>query len=142
VLRVFLQGLTSMTTNLNQQNYQSLQKIKNGLGRFIDKADTKAHYSCRRICIEVDLEARLLESVKLKVGAWKHFQKMDYEQLLFKCRRYHEYGHFQRNFPKAHSIDKEDGEGWKQPQKSKAIPKLKVKKNAGPATIPQTTHEA
>jgi hypothetical protein len=123
-------------------NYQSLQKIGNGLGRFIDKADTKAHYSCARICVEVDLEAELPEVVKLKVGAWHHFQKLDYEQLSFKCRSCHEYGHFKGTAQRPIRQTKEDGEGWKQLKKRKAIPKPKEKKNAGPVTIPQTTHEA
>jgi hypothetical protein len=67
--------------------------------------------------VEVDLEVRLLEVVKLTVGAWHHFQKLDYEQLSFKCRSFHEYGHFQRNCPKAQSSDKEKGEGWKHVKK-------------------------
>jgi hypothetical protein len=95
-----------------------------------------------RICVEVDLEAGLPEAVKLKVGAWQHYQKLDYEQLPFKCRSCHEYGHFQRNCPKAQSADKTDGEGWQQPKKSKANLKPKEKKNTGPAPIPQATNEA
>jgi hypothetical protein len=92
-------------------NYQSLQKIGNGLGRFIDKADNKAQYSCARICVEVDLEAGLPEAVKLTVGSWYHYQKFDYEQLSFKCKNCHEHGHFQRNCPKAQPAEKEDAEG-------------------------------
>jgi len=76
-------------------SYQSLQKIGNGLGRFIDNADNKGQYTCARICVEVDLEARLPEAIKLTVGDWHHFQKLDYEQLPFKYRIHHEHGHFQ-----------------------------------------------
>jgi hypothetical protein len=83
------------------------------------------------------LKLGLPEAVKLTVGAWHHFQKLDYEQLSFKCRSCHEYGHFQRNFPKAQPSDKEEGEGWKQVKKGKAILKPKEKKNAGPAANPQ-----
>jgi hypothetical protein len=81
-------------------NSSSLQAIGNGLGHYIDKADPKDQYSCARICVEVDLEVGLPEAVKLKVGEWHHLQKLDYEQLPFKCRGCHEYGHFQRNCPK------------------------------------------
>jgi hypothetical protein len=34
---------------------------------------------------------------------------MDYEQLLFKCRGCHEYGHFQRNYPKTPPPQKRKG---------------------------------
>jgi hypothetical protein len=70
------------------------------MGRYIDKADPKDQYSCAQICIEVDLEASLPEVTKLTVREWQHCQKMDYEQLLFKCRRCHEYGNFQKKCPK------------------------------------------
>jgi hypothetical protein len=91
-------------------NSSSLQAIGNGLGNYIDKADPKDQYSCARICVEVNLEVGLPEAVKLKVGEWKHFQKLDYEQLPFKCRGCHEYGHFQRNCPKDLSMEKDAGE--------------------------------
>ena len=82
-------------------NIQALEKIGNALGRFIDKAKPKGQYSCARICVEVDLKAGLPEAVKLSVGSWNHFQKLDYEQLPFKCRHYHEHRHFQCNYLKS-----------------------------------------
>ena len=75
-------------------NIQTLEKVGNALGRYIDKAENKGQYSCARICVEVDLEAGLPEAVKLKVGDQHHYQKLDYEQLPFKCRHCHEHGHF------------------------------------------------
>ena len=48
------------------------------MGRFIDKADPKGQYSCALICVEVDLEAGLPEAIKLTVGEWQHYQKLDY----------------------------------------------------------------
>jgi hypothetical protein len=51
----------------------SLQTIGNGLGKYIDRADSKDQYSYARICMEVDLEVGLPEVVKLKVGDWQHF---------------------------------------------------------------------
>jgi hypothetical protein len=100
-------------------NSSSLQAIGNGLGNYIDKADPKDQYSCARICVEVNLEVGLPEAVKLKVGEWQHFQKLDYEQLSFKCRGCHEYGHFQRNCPKDLSTAKDASEGWQQVGKTK-----------------------
>jgi hypothetical protein len=105
-------------------NSPSLQAIGNGLDHYIDKADPKDQYSCARICVEVDLEVGLPEAVKLKVGEWQHLQKLDYEQLPFKCRGCHDYGHFQRNCPKALQ-EKEKEEGWQQPRKGRV-------KNNGP----------
>jgi hypothetical protein len=102
-------------------NSPSLQAIGNGLGHYIDKADPKDQYSCARICVEVDLEVGLPEVVKLKVGEWHHLQKLDYEQFSFKCRGCHEYGHFQRNCPKALQ-EKEKEEGWQQPRKGRSKP--------------------
>jgi hypothetical protein len=105
----------------------SLQTIGNGLGQYIDRVDSKDQYSCACICVEVDLEVGLPEAVKLKVGDWKHYQKLDYEQLPFKCRGCHEYNHFQRNCPKNPNQEKEEGEGWQQAKKGKTMTKSKEK---------------
>jgi hypothetical protein len=106
-------------------NYEALQKIGNGIGKFIDKADNKSIYNCARICVEVDLEAGLPEAVKLTVGNWSHYQKLDYEHLPFKCRTCQEHIHFQRNCPKNQIPEKEDVEAWKKVKKSKPVPKSK-----------------
>eukprot|EP00253_Pinus_taeda_P022199 PITA_22199 len=119
-------------------SFQSLQKIGNGLGRFIDKADNKGQYTCARICVEVDLEVGLPEAIKLTFGDWHHFQKLDYEQLPFKCRICHEHGHFQRNCPKAPSGDKVEEEGWKEIKKGKVVSKPNEQKKSGPMGNPQT----
>ena len=60
-------------------NPKSLQAIGNALGNYIDMASPKDQYACARICVEVDLEAGLPEAIKLTVGSWSHFQKLDYE---------------------------------------------------------------
>jgi hypothetical protein len=85
--------------------------------------------------MEVDLDVGLPEAIKLKVGDSHHFQKMDYEQLPFKCRGCHEYGHFQRNWPKNPSIEKEGDEGWQQAWKGKSKAKGPRNENTSP---PQT----
>ena len=76
--------------------------------------------------MEVDLEVGLSEAIKLNVGNWSHIQKLDYEQLPFKCRGCHEYGHFARNCPKKSEEAKEKEEGWKKIKRSKAIPKATI----------------
>jgi len=65
------------------------------------------------------LEAGLPEAVKLTVGSWTHFQKLDYEHLPFKCRNCQEHGHFQRNCPKIQSSRTEDAEGWQKVRRGK-----------------------
>ena len=99
--------------------------IGNGIGNFVDKVDNKSIYNCARICVEVDLEVGLPEAVKLMVGTWTHYQKVDYEHLPFKCRSCQEHGHFQRNCPKIQTPEKEEAEGWQKVKKSKATPKTK-----------------
>ena len=93
------------------------------MGKFIDRENNKDQYDCARIYVEVDLEVGLPEAIKIKVGSWSHSQKLDYEQLLFKCRGCHEYGHFARNCPKKSEEEKEKEEVWKQAKRSKANPK-------------------
>ena len=119
-------------------NYESLQDIGNGIGKFVDKADNKSSYSCARICVEVNLEAGLPEAVKLKLGSWSRYQKLDYEHLPFKCRTCQEHGHFQRNCPKNQIPEKEDAEGWQKAKKSKTGPKAKDPR-PGPANDTSTS---
>ena len=46
--------------------------------------------------MEVDLELGLTEATNLTVLDWSHVQELDYEQLPFKCRYFHDHGHFAR----------------------------------------------
>ena len=62
-----------------------MQQIDNALGKFIDRENNKYQYDCACICVEVELEVGLPEAIKIKVGIWTHLQKLDYEQLPFKC---------------------------------------------------------
>ena len=34
------------------------------------------------------------------MDGWEFYQKVDYEQLPFKCRKCHEHEHFVKNYPK------------------------------------------
>ena len=101
-------------------NPKSLQTIGNALGKYIDMANPKDQYACARLCVEVDLEAGLPEAINLTVGNWSHIQKLDYEQLPFKCRGCHEYGHFLRNCPKTPENQQEKGEGWHRVNRSRS----------------------
>jgi len=129
----------------------SLKTIGNRLGRYIDSAAPKEQYSFARVCVEVDLEAGLPEAIKLTIKGWQKFQQVDYEQLPFKCRHCHEYGHFQRNCPKIQDLEAEKTpeEGWQQSKKSKANPKRRGSKGntqapvtkETPSTAPETSKE-
>jgi hypothetical protein len=50
--------------------------------------------------MEFDLKVGLPESIQLKVADWSYIQELDYEQLPFKCRYCHGYGHFARHCKK------------------------------------------
>ena len=61
----------------------------------------------------------LPEAIKLKVGSWTHLQVLDYEQLPFKCRKCHIYGHFARGCPNKSEAEKGKEEGWNQVKRPK-----------------------
>lgn len=74
---------------------ESVKAIGNVVDKFIDKSEPKEiMHACARICVEVDLWKGLSEAIKIKVDQWTHIQQVDYEQLPFKCKVCHEYGHF------------------------------------------------
>jgi hypothetical protein len=78
-----------------------LKSIGYSLGKYIDGSKTKSPmFVCAWICVEVDLEKGLPETIKLTLDDWNHIQNLDYEQLPFKCKVCHEYEHFSRRFPK------------------------------------------
>ena len=64
--------------------------------------------------MEVDLEKGLPEEVNLFMDGCEYLQKFDYEQLPFKCRKCHEYGHFIKSFPKeaTYELGKSQEKGW------------------------------
>lgn len=109
-------------------NWDSLRHIGNALGKFIDQANNKDQYDCARICIEVDLEVGLPEAITINVGSWTHLQKLDYEQLPFKCRKCHEYGHFAKGCPSNAEAAQGKDDGWNQ------IKRHKPRKTGGPSS--------
>ena len=62
-----------------------------------------------RICVEVDLEKCLREAINIVVDSWMHIQREYYDQLLFKCKSCHEYGHFAKNCSKIQEKEMEKG---------------------------------
>jgi len=78
-----------------------MKAIGNVVGKHFDRCERKENmHVCARICVEVDLGKGLPEAVKIKVDQWTHIQQLDYEQIPFKCKVCHEYGHFANRCPK------------------------------------------
>ena len=51
----------------------------------------------------------------LSIDGWNHLQIVDYEQIPFKCKYCHEYGHFAKSCPKKPEkpiSDSPPSEGW------------------------------
>lgn len=68
----------------------------------MDKSEPKgSQFSGAKICVEVDLEKGLSVEINLNLREWKHRQVMNYEQIPFKCKHYHDYSHFARDYDKA-----------------------------------------
>jgi len=44
--------------------------------------------------VEVDLEKSLPKAINLCMDSWVQMQEVDYDQLPFKCKLYHEYWNF------------------------------------------------
>jgi len=73
----------------------SIKAIGNVVGNYIDRCQPKENmHACARICVKVDLARGVPEAIKIKVDEWMHIQQLDYEQIPFKCKVCHEYGHF------------------------------------------------
>ena len=56
--------------------------------------------SFARICVEVDLNNPLPDSMEICMGSISWIQQLDYETLPFRCRLCHEYGHLLRRCPR------------------------------------------
>jgi hypothetical protein len=55
--------------------------------------------SYARICIEMDVLGALSEAIILEFRDEEWIQSIDYEHILFRCKRFHEHGHLIREFP-------------------------------------------
>lgn len=98
--------------------------------------------ACARICIEVDLGKGLPEAIKLKVDDWSHIQQLDYEQIPFKCKVCHEYGHFANRCTKLVDAESGDQEGQCEPvKKKKSAPASRAPLESDPP-VPSAPHPA
>lgn len=52
------------------------------------------------ICVEIDLNNPLSDSMEICLGSSSWIQQLDYESLTFRCQFFHEYGHLLRQCPK------------------------------------------
>ena len=86
----------------------------------------------------MDLEVGLPEAINLIVEDWSHVQELDYEQLPFKCRHCHGYGHFSRSCKKKLSKRRENNghKFKKQVQQSKEINQRNNEEKWGRVVIP------
>lgn len=80
-----------------------LKVISNGIGKFItmDRAtQLKTHLVNAQICVNLDLDAQVLESLylELKYGTW--MQKFEYENMPISCELCKKKGHISNFYPK------------------------------------------
>jgi hypothetical protein len=81
-------------------NDETIRSIGNSLGKYIDRVEPREGLqACSRLCVEVDLEKGLPEAIQLNLDNWSYIQQVDYEQIPFKCKACHEYGHFSKKLP-------------------------------------------
>jgi len=73
----------------------TLKLIGYSLGKFIkiSEATLQGRYiAYAKICVEMDFSRILPEAVKLEFRVDFWLQPMDYEQIPFRCRRWHDHG--------------------------------------------------
>ena len=81
----------------------TLRDIGNTLGEFIKIAEQtkiQRYTSFAWICVYMDLSRELLEEISINWEDEEWIHPIDYEQLPFRCRHCHDYGHLGRNYPK------------------------------------------
>jgi hypothetical protein len=74
--------------------------IGNFLGDFLDADMTFEETKQRkvaRVLVSLNVREGLGEEVDLRWGSFTHTQKLDYENVPFRCRRCHQYGHLITN---------------------------------------------
>jgi hypothetical protein len=80
----------------------TFEAIGNKLGKYVktSEATLKGIYtSYARIWIEMDVSEALPEAISLEFRDEEWIQSIDYEKILFRCRRCHEHEHILREFP-------------------------------------------
>jgi len=72
------------------------RRVGNLLGEFLEADETyveSRRKSMARILVNINVREGLGDEVELVLGHYRHIQKLDYENIPFRCRRCHEYGH-------------------------------------------------
>jgi len=72
------------------------RKIGNMLGEFLEADESFKDSNQKRmarILVNINVREGLGDAVELVLGHYRHIQKLDYENIPFRCRRCHEYGH-------------------------------------------------
>lgn len=103
-------------------NDETLRNIGNSLGKYIDRVELREGLqACAILCVEVDLEKGLPEAIQPNLDNRSYIQQVDYEQIPFKCKAYHEYGHFAKNCTQAKETQEQDPkqDHWQQPKRKK-----------------------
>ena len=82
--------------------------------------------------MEVDLEKVLSEAINLNMECWKHLQTVDYEQIPFKCKVCHKYGHFAKSCKKkTHAEEGEiTREEWNEASQRKGNKAINIQANS------------
>lgn len=77
----------------------TFEAIGNKMGKYVKTSDAtlKGKYTSHaRIYIEMDVSRALSKAISLEFEEW--IQSIDYEKILFRCRRCHEHKHLLREF--------------------------------------------
>jgi hypothetical protein len=80
----------------------TFKEIKNKLGKYVKTSEVtlKGRYtSYARICIDMDVSGELPEAISLEFRDEEWIQSIDYEQIPFRCRIFHEHGNLFRECP-------------------------------------------
>lgn len=119
---------------------ESVRAIGNDVGNYIDQSEPRDNMqACAHICVEVDLGRGLPEAIKLKVDDWMHIQQLDYEEIPFKCKVCHEYGHFANCCTKNSNVENIlQEEQWEPVKKKKSVPSQKSHMATSPSSYPSS----
>ena len=86
-----------------------LEDIGNLLGRFIKSDSDRKEpgvFTYARICVEIDLSKGIPNRLQLKHESFNWNQRLDYENIAFRCRFYHLMGHLQESCPLSKTFTK------------------------------------
>lgn len=76
-------------------NHATFKSIGNSLFKYINYVEPQeGMFSCVRIYVKVDLDTGFLGTINLNMDNWSHIQEVNYDQIPFKCKAFHEYRHF------------------------------------------------